>query len=255
MGLGDTLSFARFVAMAAMPVRRLIFMVQPELLTLLRGAMAGFLNVEVVLNDSILPPADAWCPIFSVPTALGLNDEEIRDCEGLRPDYFPNGSVSDTLKLDDRDFNIAISWAGAPGNDIDRHRSIPVTEFLSLLEVPNVKLWSVQVGSRVQELHNSGLAAMIQDLSPMIRDAADTAGILRCMDLIVTCESFLGHLSGALDLPCWVAASKRGRDWRIGTRGERPLWYDKTRIWRQGDDLAWPGVFAAMVEELKRVRS
>jgi hypothetical protein len=96
---------------------------------------------------------------------------------------------------------------------------------------------------------------MVTDLSPMIRDAADTAGVLRRMDLIVTCESFLGHLAGALDLPCWVAASKRGRDWRIGTRGERPLWYDKTRIWRQGDDLAWPGVFARMVEELKNATS
>lgn len=255
MGLGDTLSFARFVRSVSDRVKRVIFMVQPELVTLLRGAMVALWNVEVVVNDSIMPPADAWCAVFSLPVALGLNDEEIRHYYGFEPLSFDGSKVAWDLDIDDQDFNIAISWAGAPGNEIDKHRSIPVTEFLSLLEVPGVKLWSVQVGQRSREMHDLGLAAMVTDLSPMIRDAADTAGVLRRMDLIVTCESFLGHLAGALDLPCWVAASKRGRDWRIGTRGERPLWYDKTRIWRQGDDLAWPGVFARMVEELKNATS
>ena len=93
---------------------------------------------------------------------------------------------------------------------------------------------------------------MIGDLSPVIRDAADTAGVLRKMNLTICCESFVGHLAGALDLPCWVAASKRGRDWRIGTRGDAPLWYQRTKIWRQGEDMAWGPVFARMVEELRR---
>lgn len=252
MGLGDSLSFARFVPACAARVGTVILMVQPELLTLLRVALGSISNVIVVVNDASLPKADAWCPSFSTPIPLGLNDDEIRKCPGLKQDHYPNGTVAQTLELDDRDFNIAISWAGAPGNEIDKHRSIPVTEFLSLLEVPGVKLWSVQVGGRVKELHDSGLAAMVSDLSPVIKDAADTAGILRKMDLVVTVESFLGHLAGALDLETWVLCSRRGRDWRCGTRGDKPLWYDGHRLFRQDESLSWTKVFGNVVEELRR---
>jgi hypothetical protein len=252
-GLGDSLSFARFIPDAADIADRVIVMMPPELLVIMRGALASYANVEVVMHDAALPRADAWCPIMSLPVALGLSDDQIRRFDGLDAEAFAGGTVGSRLEFEPGTFNIAIAWAGAPANEIDKHRSIPVTEFLPLLEVPRVRLWSVQVGPRAKEMHDACCAAMMVDLSPYIRDASDTAGILRRMDLVVTIESFVAHLAGALDLPCWVAASKRGRDWRIGTTGETPLWYANTRIWRQGDDLSWKPVFAAMVEELRRV--
>lgn len=257
MGLGDTLSFARFVPLAARRVRRLIFSVQPELLTLLTPVMARLApNVEVVPQDHVLMEADAWCPVFSLPVALGLTDDEIRDAGP--PQFVRDEHLGSTLVLggmDDSQFNVAIAWAGAPHNDIDKHRSIPVTEFLRLRDVPGVRLWSVQSGARVKEMHDLGCAALIRDMSPWIRDARDTARILKRMDLVICCESFVGHLAGALDVPCWVAASKLGRDWRIGSLGETALWYPRHRVFRQDDRRAWGPVFDEMARELREMIS
>ena len=250
MGLGDSLSFARFIPKAAEIVNRLIFQVQPGLAGLLEHAFPE--NVEVVPQSYVLPRAHAWCPVFSVPVALDLATNEIRDWPGLDPARL---TVSRDIRLghgfSPDNFNIAIAYAGAPASDIDGHRSIPPEMFLPLLDVPGVRLWSVQTGDRVQALHQAGMVSMVHDLSPWIRDCRDTAAILRQVDLTICCESFVGHLCGALEVECWVAASKMGRDWRIGTEGDRALWYPGHRVFRQGDDRSWRPVFAAMCKALR----
>ena len=247
-GLGDTISFARFIPEAARLADRVIFQVQPEI--------AGFLehvfpeNVTVIPQSHVLPQADAWCPVFSLPVAMRLKTDEIKNWPGLPVEDFALGDVA-LQGFDAGRFNIAIAYGGAPANEIDVHRSIPPAEFLPLRDVPGVSLWSVQVGPRVKELHEAGMAALVRDVSPWIRDVRDTAAVLNQMDLVVTCESFVGHLAGALGVDCWVLCSHLGRDWRTGISGDRPLWYEKTRLFRQGPDLRWGPVVARAVTALK----
>jgi tetratricopeptide (TPR) repeat protein len=246
-GMGDTLSFIRFVVMAAERAAWITMHVQPELVRLLRGVLPPNVGVTAVTPD--FPPADAWCPIMSLPVALGLTDAEIRDA----PRGF--GVVRETIRTDWKSpaarLHVGIAYGGSKANDIDRWRSVPVEHFLRLASVPGVQLYSLQVGPRVEELHAAGAAGLIRDMSQYIRDAQDAANIMRELDLVITVESFVGHLAGAVDVPAWVAVSSRGGDWRCGRHGDKPLWYDKTRLWRQDQTMEWVPVFEAMRGELR----
>jgi hypothetical protein len=113
-----------------------------------------------------------------------------------------------------------------------------------------VALYSLQVGERVADLHAAGMAALTRDLSPWLRDAQDTASVVRELDLVISIESFVAHLCGALGKECWVLLSHRGGDWRCGRTGDRPLWYDRTRLFRQGADGEWGPVFERVVAAL-----
>jgi hypothetical protein len=250
-GMGDTLSFLRFVPRAMHSARQVILAVEPQLMWLADMALPSF-KLTVVPQSPQFPVADAWCPIMGLPTALALGAEQIcgypqswrmPHCEG----HATEGWKSTTAKL-----HIGIAYAGSPDNIIDRWRSIPITQFLELYRVPGVQLYSLQVGDRVADLHNSGCAGLIRDMSYWIKDATDTAAIMRELDLIITVESFVGHLAGAMDKECWVLLSTRGGDWRCGRSGTRPIWYPNTRLFRQHEDLAWPAVFDDVVEALQK---
>lgn len=249
-GLGDTVSMAPWVADARARVCHVLFQVQPELLRLMTRALAPYENVTVVPRNHELPVVDAWCPVFSLPVPMGDSDEGIRERPPLRLHVPPVENRS--WKRKDARKHVAIAWAGAPANAIDPHRSIPFEMMLPLCEIPGVAVYSVQVGDRARELHDRGAAALVSDMSPWIRDAADTAGILAEMDHIVCCESFVGHLAGAMDVPTLLLCSRLGRDWRSSPRlGGRTLWYPRTEVIRQGDDCDWRSVVAEAVERLR----
>ena len=250
MGLGDTLSFARFLGRAAAKVGKVILAVQSELVRLFRASLRHWGNIEVTPLTTGFPLADFWRPIGSLPVALGLTTEEIRDApqnwtaqgdDPVPPDWLSPG----------RKLHIGIAWAGSPLNDIDQHRSIPFPLFLDLYRVPGIQLYSLQVGEHVADLHNAGAAALVRDLSAYIRDATDTVALMRNLDLIITTESFIGHLAGAIGKECWVLYSHLGGDWRIGRAGMGALWYPAHRIFKQGPDATWQPVFDRIVEALR----
>ena len=249
-GIGDTVSYARFVPAAKARVKHVIFAVQPELVRLLRPVLP---TIEVVPYPKAFPQADAWVAVCSLPTVLGLTDLEFANAPALPvPAYWPPAG----WKSPGDKFRIGVCWAGSKSNDIDKWRSMSGPEpFLSLYDVPGVELYSFQVGDRATELHTSGAMALIRDLTPWIRDAADAAAILKQMDLVITVETFLGHLAGFLDVPCWVLDSYNGGDYRLGKTGSTPIWYRKHRVFRQRPDASWEPVWADVKRALyKRVK-
>ena len=145
---------------------------------------------------------------------------------------------------------MGIAWAGSPLNDLDRHRNIPLQHFAELYRVPGVQLYSLQVGDKAKELHDLGYAPIIRDLTPYIRAVADTMAILQHLDLVITCESALGHICAAAGKECWVPYSRLGKDYRIGCLGEDRLWTPRHRIFNQGMDCAWEPVFKEISKAL-----
>lgn len=258
-GIGDTLSFARFVRRAAARVEKLIFQVQPEILGMMTDAFkfTGYETtptgiIEVVPQSHEIPQADAWCPIVSLPVSLGVTTEEIKWQSQEWVAHSPARPITPGWKSTIAKLHIGIAYGGSPQNEIDRWRSIPVEQFLELYRVPGVQLYSLQVGDRTKDLHAAGCAALIRDMSPWIKSASDTVSIMRDLDLIITIESFVGHLAGALGKECWVPLSLRGGDWRCGRSGDRPIWYPNTRLFRQGEDGEWGPVFERIVEGLNK---
>ena len=236
-GIGDSLSYLRFVAQAAERCRRIVLGIQPEIARMAQDALP--MNVEVAPLPHAFPAADFWCPIVSLPVALGLTDAEFINAPGVVVrDY----RLPAHWKVLGR-FAIGIAWAGSKQNDIDRWRSLALEQFLELYRVPGIQLYSLQVGEHAADVHRFGAAALVKDLSPMIRDATDTAAIIRELDLVITIESFVGHLAGAFGKECWIPASFYGRDYRCGHTGSSSIWYPKHKLFRQGQHESWQPVF------------
>lgn len=247
-GLGDTLSYARFVAAACQRARFVHAAVQPELLRLFTHAFVGLKNLSILPAPTPFPEADAWTTFVSLPAALGLSDRWIRDAPHIDFPRFSGGEPP--WKVQDRKLHIGIAWAGSPLNDIDKHREIPLAQFLELYRVPGVQLYGLQVGERTKELYDSGCSALVRDLSPYIRDVVDTVGLLAHLDLVLTAESALGHICALAEKECWIPYSYQGRDYRLGLNGENLLWTPKHRVFQQADDSAWPPVFERIIAAL-----
>lgn len=246
-GLGDALSFARYIPAAAKRSKFLYVCVQKELVRILKASFQNIPNIDIIPVGTPFPPADCWTTFPSVPTALDMSEEEIRSTPNVA---IPKFSVGMQWKSPDRKLHIGVSWKGSPASDIAAEKNFPIEDLLRLYEVPGVCLYSLQVGPDVAELHNKHMAALIRDLSPYINDAADSAAIIRQLDMVITVESFLGHLAGACDVPCWIPYGPR--DYRAGHDGSKPLWYEKThRFFKKCQNEQWDAVFDRIIAALR----
>ncbi len=249
-GLGDTLSYARFVDRAARRCRYVHMCMQDELRRVFEHAFRHLENLNFLPSPSNFPAdADAWSTFVSLPYALGLTDEEIINAPNIDMPKFP---MSKQWMVPDRKFHIGIAWAGSPLNDIDKHRNIPIHHFMELYRVPGIQLYSLQVDERKKDLNIWGFAPVVRDLSGYLRCVADTTSILQELDLVISVESALGHICSMADRECWIPYSWLGRDYRIGAREHsQRLWTPKHRIFQQSDDTRWEPVFERIVEALK----
>lgn len=251
-GLGDTLSMARFVRETCRRSRYVHAYVHPELLLLFQNVFGDIKNLNLVPQPAAFPECEAWTTFVSLPRALGLSDDEIRTAPQIS--YQAPRTNTSFWKVPDRKLHIGIAWRGSSLNEINQHRSIPVTQFLDLARVPGVQLYSLQVDENKQQMFDSGCAPIIKDLSGYVRNVCDTLSLLRDLDLVVTCESALGHICAMAGIETWIPYSYLGRDYRIGVDGSDQLW-SKHRVFSQGNDLRWQPVFddicAALEEKVR----
>lgn len=250
-GLGDTLSYARFLEAACSRSKYVHVRIQPELYRLFQHAFAHIKNLNLIpgLGSGAVgfPPADAWTTFVSLPYAMRLTSEQVRNAKNI---VFPRWQMPVNWKSADAKRHIGIAWRGSPLNDIDRHRNLPLHLMFELYRIPDIQLYSLQVGEYAKEMHDIGGAPLIADMTPYIRDVCDTMAVLDSLDLVITCESALGHICTAIGKECWVPYSYLGRDYRVGLDGTDQVW-SNYRIFRQDADMRWEPVFEAMVEALK----
>ena len=249
-GLGDTLSYARFLEAASKRCRYIHLCVQSELRRVFEYAFRHLENINFLPTPSNFPgDADAWSTFVSLPFALGLTDYEIKAAPNIDMPVF---AMSDQWKVPDRKFHIGITWGGSPLNDIDKHRNIPIHHFVELYRVNGIQLYSLQVDDRKKDLNIWGFAPLIRPLEGYIRDVADTCSILQGLDLVISAETALGHICSMAGMECWLPYSWLGRDYRVGPleTSER-LWTPRHRIFQQSDDMRWEPVFDRIVEALQ----
>lgn len=250
-GLGDTLSFSRFLEAASKRCRFIHLCVQSELRRVFEHAFRHLDNINFMPSPSNFPgDADVWSTFVSLPYALGLTDAEIIDAPNID---VPRYVMPTAWKVPSRKFHIGIAWSGSPLNDIDKHRNIPIHHFIDLYKVPGIQLYALQCDARKSDLNLWGFAPLIKDLSGYIRCIADTYSILPHLDLVISVESALGHICSMGDHECWTPYSWLGRDWRAGPNGKdsQRVWTPKARFFQQSDDMRWEPVFERIVEALK----
>lgn len=243
-GLGDTLSYARFVEMAAKRSKFVHVVVQPELMRVFASSFMHLSNINLIPFGPGFQEADCWTTFVSLPYAMKLTDDEVRNAPPIMVQFYDPPSMS--WKNPDAVLHVGVAWAGSKVNLIDKHRSFPVKHLFELVDIPGVQLYSLQVGEDAAQLHQQGGGALIRDLAPYIRDVNDTFAFLNKLDLVITCESALGHMAAACNVECWIPYSYLGRDYRIGSTGKDMIWTPRHQVFRQGPMMQWDTVFSSL---------
>jgi tetratricopeptide (TPR) repeat protein len=238
-GLGDTIQFVRYAAAARRRVGRLVLEAQPPLVPLLRG-LPG-VDAVVAAGDA-LPRCDAHAALLSLPHLLG-------EAEPARmPPYLVAGP---TIRRQGTGPLIGLVWAGNPKHLNDRNRSIPLAVLAPLLAISGLHWVSLQVGPRVADIAAAGLADRLPDASPGLVDFAATAAVLAQLDLLITVDTAVAHLAGAMGRETWLLLPF-APDWRWGTMGDRTRWYGSMRLWRQPAPGDWPALIGPLCDSLHR---
>lgn len=229
-GLGDTIQFIRYAAAARARVGQLVLEVQPPLAALLRS-LPG-LDAVVTAGDQV-PSHDAHAPLLSLPLLLGQPEP------AAQPPYLAAPGITREAG------RIGLVWAGNPKHLNDRNRSIPLPLLAPLLTVPGRRWVSLQVGPRSADIATAGLADRLEDLSPGLADFTATAAALARLELLITVDTAVAHLAGALGVRTWLLLPF-APDWRWGPAGTTTPWYGSYRLWRQPR----PGDWAALLPNL-----
>lgn len=233
-GIGDTLQFVRLLPALAARGARIIFDCQPDLVRLL----AGFPGVGELRPEGSPPPgADFHLPLLSLPHRLGIALDNIP----TRVPYItPPATGPGVARPAGTCVAAGICWAGRPQHTNDRNRSIPFEHFLELCDLPGLALYSLQKGARARDIADHGAQALVRDLAPALHDFADTARLISELDLVITVDTAVAHLSGALGRPTLLLLPYTA-DWRwLGRREDTP-WYPSLRLVRQDAPRDWEG--------------
>jgi tetratricopeptide (TPR) repeat protein len=244
-GLGDTLMFARYAPLLARAGATVIVEVQPALRDLL-SALGG---VRVVAQGETLPAFDVHCPLGSLPLAcktalanvpaaipyLQANQDRVAKWRA-RLEALPGRRV-------------ALAFAGNPAHINDRNRSIALERLRPLLSTPGLSFVSVQRDVRESDREMLGDRALITDLGSELTDFADTAAVLALCDRVITVDTAVAHLAGALGRATWILLPF-WPDWRWTLDRDTSPWYPDARLFRQGADADWGPVIERVRSEL-----
>ncbi len=247
-GFGDTLQFARFLPAAQQASgARMILRCQRGLCELLRSVAGA---EQVVADGEFVPSCDAHIPLLSLPGLLGVTYQTLPcDVPYLRAD---DGKPYDDF-IDINALNFGIVWQGNPAQPRDFARSCPLAEFAPLAGIPGVRLISLQVGAAGrQQLADVDFREKIIDAADALTDFSQTAALVGRLDLVITVDTAVAHLAGALGAPVWTLLSHTP-DWRwLLERSDSP-WYPTMRLFRQPAWGDWRSVMEDVAAELKQV--
>ena len=249
-GLGDTIQFARYLPLmiraGAEP-----HVLMPSKMHRLIGPLVGGRIFETEPKDVAF---DAQIAISSLPRAFGTRLATIpNDVPYLSPEAWrlPRWSA----RLGPGGFRIGCVWQGNANPEADIARSFPLAQMAPLAGVEGVRLISMQKGLGEEQATTAGfpIERLHPDYDAGFNAFLDAAAVMNCLDLVVTCDTSMAHLAGALGVPVWVAL-KKDAEWRwLRGRSDSP-WYPTMRLFRQTTPGDWAGVFADMAKALRKAR-
>ena len=239
-GFGDTIQFCRYVPLVTQRAARVILEVQRPL----HGLMCTLPGAtRIISRGDPLPDFDMHCPLFSLPLALGTRLETI---PSRVPYLTPSGAHLEKWKRRlpaSGGARVGISWAGNPKFRTDFNRSIGLRPLLPLLAQTGVQFFGLQKDLREGDRELLRQNPQIVYLGDEIQSFDDTAAIISLMDLVISSDTSIVHLAGALGKPTWVLL-QFVPDWRwLLDRDDSP-WYPTARLFRQDDTREWDNVIA-----------
>lgn len=226
-GLGDTIQFARYLPLLAARGARVLVACAAPLHRLL-GTLPG---VTAIAQDAPLPPYDAWVFQMSLPLLFGTTLASIPSPAGYLAAPGDPPARQGALR-------VGLAWAGNPAQANDARRSLPTAALAPLAALPGIAWTNLQLGGKGTEL---AIMHRMPAPRPDLADLADTAACIAGLDLVVSADTAVAHLAGALGKPVWVMLA-HAPDWRWMLGRPDSPWYDSARLFRQPAPGDWDSV-------------
>ena len=243
-GLGDAIQFCRYVPLAVARGAKVILQVHAPLERLMRSlapVRAGLVELARLAEEP--PPFDLECPLMSLPAVFGTTVETVPWTGAyLGPESTQNEHGADVvLPQTHRGLRVGVNWAGNPRYKADAQRSMRLQTLLPLLRLPGVQWVSLQKGEPAKELEHLPAAVRVCDASSGDCDLADTAARIASLDLVITTDTSIAHLAGAMGWPVWILLPHLS-DWRWMQDIDTTPWYPAARLFRQDAPGDWEAV-------------
>ena len=237
-GHGDNIQFARFCRDLQDRGGRVILQVNNNV-----GALFKNTVIDQVINfEDELPEFDYWAPIMSLPKILNLTLENLKQLQQyIQPDSAKVQTWAQHLGVK-RKLRVGFCWSGRNDTWINRHKGMPIDVMLDLIRRnPNYDWFNLQMDATdedTKKLQEVGVA----EYPNIIKDFSDTAALVNHMDVVVTVDTAIAHLSGAIGRPTWVMLSNYALDWRWLLNRDSSPWYLTSRLFRQPKMGDWQSV-------------
>ncbi|HEX5329066.1 tetratricopeptide repeat protein [Sulfuricurvum sp.] len=244
-GFGDNIMFIRYVPLFVELGATIILRTRPELVRLFESVK----GVEKVYSEEDeIPEHDYYLPLLSSPTRFKTTIETI-------PKHFPyiiprSQEISD-FKCNKKSFNIGLVWSSSRTNKDFKNKYIGLEHFKMLFAIKGTTWYSLQAGEDAQEIKVAKLENKITDLSERLVNFSATAAIIEKLDLIITTDTAIAHLCGAMDKKAWVLVPKPA-DWRWMQEGKSTPWYNSLELFRQHQKGSWNEVISEIKDKLSQ---
>jgi tetratricopeptide (TPR) repeat protein len=248
-GLGDTIQFIRYAPMVKEKGGTVVVLCQPELSRLLSGQ----LQIDrVVSDDASAAPFDVHCPLLSLPRVL-------KTTPGTIPGAVPYLSADSNLVEQWRQrisqqapgLKVGLVWAGRPLNARDEQRSLELAALAPLAQVEGVEFYSLQKGEAGAQASSPPAGMRMTDWTAELGDFADTAALVSNLDLVISVDTSVAHLAGALANPVWTFMAF-SPDWRWKLNRSDTPWYPTMRLFRQPKWGDWNSAIEQVAEALRQ---
>ena len=253
-GLGDTLQFLRYLPMVKALGGTVIFETKNTLLALLKDPAGADQVVSRSPEGNLELDYDRYVPLLSLPAIFGTT---LQTVPNRVPYLFADNELVHrwAAKLNPLPgFKIGICWQGNPAYGADRQRSVPLKYFEPLARMENVQLISLQKIHGCRQLAQMSSDIAILDLGRKLDETTgvfmDTAAVMQSLDLVVTSDTAIPHLAGALGVPVWLLLP-HVPDWRWGLSGENYRWYPTMRLFRQRIPGDWEDLFKKVCDAIE----
>lgn len=237
-GFGDDIMYVRYVPVLAERGAEVVVACRPALVRLFES-LDGV--SRVVTLDADVTDCDYHVQTAELVARFGIAD----DCPWSGA-YL--GATAQTF--DAPGLRVGLVWASAAAHFEVADKSAALAEMTALASVPNATFYSLQVGSPQAQLHPAPAGLVVEDLAPQLRDFADTAAAIAGLDVVISIDTAVANLAGAMGANVWVAAPFIP-DWRWASEGPTSTWFPTATVYRQPRRGDWRSVFEAMASDLK----
>lgn len=247
-GFGDNIQFIRYLPMVKSRGGTVICEMLKPLTPLLHEFPGIDQLIDAPISNTTLSEIDFHVPLLELPRIFGTTLDTIPcnipylHADPIKADYWRQ-------RLTGKGFKIGIVWAGHSTHTEDRSRSCHLRDFLRLNKIPGVRLIGLQKGPSARQMEDLVTDGPIMNLSDELYDFSDTAGVIENLDLIISVDTAVLHLAGAMGKPAW-ALLPFSPDWRWLLARQDSPWYPTIRLFRQRRYGDWESVFEQILEEL-----